>query len=292
MAVYDRALITGGGGMLASALIGQLRQRGIEPLAPSHAELDVSQDSGTVIGIVLAHKPTLIINCAAFTKVDACEVEQQIALRVNGFAPSKLSAAAGAIGAKFVHYSTDFVFDGGATRPYQPEDPVNPLSVYGSTKQFGERMIQRAQGVDWIIIRTAWLYGPGGPCFPQSILNAARAGKPLNVVDDQVGSPTFTNDLAQATLELIDKRAQGIWHVVNDGQTSWHGFAAAILEEFKVDAKLSRTTSSEWKKSRPTSATRPAYSVLDISPFEKLTGHRTRHWREALREYASIVETG
>ena len=141
----------------------------------------------------------------------------------------------------------------------------------------------------WLIIRTAWLYGPGGPCFPQTIVNAARAGKPLNVVDDQLGSPTFTYDLAARDARVDRARRTGIWHVVNDGQVTWHDFAAAILEEFNVKANLSRTTSAEWKKTRPDSAIRPAYSVLDITPFEQLTGHRTRHWRQALREYARLL---
>jgi dTDP-4-dehydrorhamnose reductase len=150
-------------------------------------------------------------------------------------------------------------------------------------------LLKASDLTDWLIVRTAWLYGPGGPSFPQAIQNAARAGKPLTVVDDQTGSPTFTNDLAQATLELIEHNASGIWHIVNDGETTWFDFAAAILDEFHIDANLSRTTSAEWKKSRPNSAIRPAYSVLDITPFEKLTGHRTRHWREALKEYARIM---
>jgi dTDP-4-dehydrorhamnose reductase len=190
-----------------------------------------------------------------------------------------------------VHYSTDYVFDGTLRRPLRPDDPVGPQSAYGRSKLLGEQLLQRDAPDRWLIIRTAWLYGPGGANFPQAILNAARAGKPLTVVDDQVGSPTFTFDLAAATLELIDRGApSGIWHVVNDGQTTWYDFAAAILEEFHIGgASLSRTSSAEWKRMRPNSAVRPAYSVLDITPFEQLTGHRTRPWRVALREYAGLL---
>jgi dTDP-4-dehydrorhamnose reductase len=146
----------------------------------------------------------------------------------------------------------------------------------------------------WLILRTAWLYGPGGPCFPQTMLNVARAGKPLKVVSDQIGSPTFTFDLADATLDLIDRDApSGVWHLINSGSVSWHGFAAAIFDEFGVaNADLSPITSADWKRTRPDSATRPAYSVLDTTPYERLTGRPMRPWREALRDYRRAVEPG
>jgi len=252
------------------------------------ASLDVCEEKG-VRNLFSQGGYRLLVNCAAYTKVDLAEQEPDRADNVNGYAVENLAQACRENDAMLVHFSTDYVFDGTLRRPLRPDDPVGPQSAYGRSKLLGEKLLQQYALNHWLIIRTAWLYGPGGPCFPQAILNAARAGKPLNVVDDQIGSPTLTFDLAQATLELIDKNAQGIWHVVNDGQTSWHDFAAAILDEFKVDARLSRTTSAEWKKTRPNSATRPAYSVLDISPFEKLTGHRTRHCGDALREYARVA---
>jgi dTDP-4-dehydrorhamnose reductase len=184
-----------------------------------------------------------------------------------------------------IHYSTDFVFDGSSTRPYRPEDQVKPLSAYGRSKLLGERAIQKINPPGWVIIRTAWLYGPGGPCFPQTMINAARAGKPLKVVDDQIGSPTFTHDLADATLDLLDRGAIGIWHVTNAGSVSWHGFTAAILDEFGLRTDLSKTTSAEWKKLRPNSAIRPAYSVLDVERFHQFVGRPMRDWRAALHAY-------
>jgi dTDP-4-dehydrorhamnose reductase len=234
-------------------------------------------------------RPAVVINCAAYTKVDAAEQNEPLANAVNGQAVGRLAALCRESGATLVHFSTDYVFDGTLRRPLRPDDPVGPQSAYGRSKLLGEQLLQQHAPPNWLIIRTAWLYGPGGPSFPLAILNAARAGKPLSVVDDQTGSPTFTFDLAQATLELIDRGATGIWHIVNDGSVTWHDFAAAILEEFHLQAPLSRTTSAKWKQDRPNSAIRPSYSVLDIDPFEKLTGHRTRHWREALREYAQVM---
>ena len=154
----------------------------------------------------------------------------------------------------------------------------------------GEQHVARVNPPGWLIIRTAWLYGPGGPCFPQTMINAARAGKPLKVVDDQVGSPTFTRDLADATLSLVNAEATGIFHVVNGGQTTWHDFTAAILEEFELTTGLSRTTSAEWKRTRTDSATRPAYSVLDSSEYARVTGRTMRDWRAALHDYRLALE--
>jgi dTDP-4-dehydrorhamnose reductase len=278
-------LVTGGGGMLATAFRRLLPQAHFA----DKTTLDVTDEKG-VRTLFLQMKPTLVINCAAYTKVDRAEQETDRANLVNGHALQTIAEVSRQSDTTLVHFSTDYVFDGTLRRPLRPDDPVGPQSAYGRSKLLGEKLLQQHAPKRWLIIRTAWLYGPGGPCFPQAILNAARAGKPLNVVDDQVGSPTFTYDLAQATLDLIELRAQGIWHIVNDGAVTWHDFAAAILDEFKVEAKLSRTTSAQWRQTRPDSATRPAYSVLNIGPFERLTGHRLRHWREALREYAAFRE--
>lgn len=288
MGVYDRIMITGGGGMLAKALIGALRARGREPTALDRAALDVT-NFPEVVRTIENLKPTLILNCAAHTKVDLCEEQEDLANLINGSAPGVLAAAAKDVGAKFVHYSTDFVFNASATRPWREEDPTNPLSAYGRSKLAGEKRVAR-DGAGWVILRTAWLYGPGGPCFPMTIINAAKAGKPLKVVEDQIGSPTFTHDLADATLNLLDAAASGIFHVVNAGKTSWHDFTAAILSEFGLKADLSRTTSAEWKRQRPNSATRPTYSVLDTSKYTQTTGPKMRDWREALAAYHHALD--
>jgi dTDP-4-dehydrorhamnose reductase len=287
---YERVVITGGGGMLAQALVRSMRTRGIPvvPLNRMHCNVAIESD---VFRMFMDLRPTLLLNCSAYTKVDQAEQEPEVAEEVNGFAVGTLARLAKQHGTTLVHFSTDFVFNGSSTRPYRADDPVNPLSTYGRTKLLGERELQANAPARWIIARTAWLYGPGGPCFPMSIVNAARAGKPLNVVADQAGCPTFTHDLADATLELIDRDATGIWHVTSGGQTNWHDFAAAILDEFDLRGKadLKPITSGEWKQTRPHSAARPAYSVLDITPYERLTGKAMRPWREALREYRSIV---
>jgi len=166
------------------------------------------------------------------------------------------------------------------------------LSAYGRSKLAGEKAIASEGGENWLILRTAWLYGPGGPCFPMTMVKAALAAKPLKVVDDQIGSPTFTHDLAEATLNLLDVGATGIFHLANAGEISWHDFTAAILEEFALSARteLSRTTSAEWKKLRPNSAIRPAYSVLDTSKYTQATGKTMRNWREGLAAYHQALD--
>jgi dTDP-4-dehydrorhamnose reductase len=288
MALYDSILITGGSGMLAQALQLSLRTRGKEPVMLARAALDIGNKSD-VDRVFQQHQPTLILNCAAHTKVDLCEQQEDLANSINGAGAEHLAQASLEHGTRLVHYSTDFVFDGSGTRPYQTADPVNPLSAYGRSKLRGEQAIARINPPGWMIIRTAWLYGPGGPCFPQTMINVAKAGKPLKVVDDQIGAPTFTHDLADATLDLLDHNAQGLWHISNSGSTSWHDFTAAILEEFGLKTDLSRTTSAEWKKLRPTSAHRPAYSVLDVEPFARLVGRPMRPWREALTGYRQAL---
>jgi dTDP-4-dehydrorhamnose reductase len=285
---YERVLITGAGGMLAKALALSLHKRGVTPVTLDRSAMDVAR-ADEVTRVFAEHKPTVVFNCAAHTKVDLCEEQEDLANEINGTGAENLANASKAHGARLVHYSTDFVFDGSATRPYRPADPVNPLSAYGRSKLLGEQAIQRIDSTDWLVVRTAWLYGPGGPCFPQTMINAARAGKPLKVVDDQVGSPTFTHDLAEGTLGLLDHGATGVWHLTNAGSISWHGFTAAILEEFGLKTELGTTTSAEWKQLRPRSATRPAYSVLDVEPFARLVGRPMRPWRDALSDYRKAL---
>src|SRR4051794_29018146 len=197
--VYDRVLITGGGGMLARALAAALRTRGHEPILVDHATLDVTQYQKVADAFGKYEFPTLVLNCAAFTKVDLCEGQPQAAHAVNATGAANVASCALLYCAKkLVHFSTDFVFDGAKRQPYRPDDSVNPLSVYGASKLQGEREVASLGPSESLIIRTAWLYGPGGPNFVQTMLNVARAGKSLRVVDDQVGAPTFTHDLAEA----------------------------------------------------------------------------------------------
>jgi dTDP-4-dehydrorhamnose reductase len=289
MTTIEPILITGGGGMLAHALTRALQSRGKTAVAIARADCDIA-DPAAVARVFEQHRPTLLLNCAAHTKVDLCEQQGELADSINGHAVGILAEQSRRFDTTLVHYSTDFVFDGSLRRPYRPDDTTHPLSAYGSSKLLGEQKLQDNAPQRWLIIRTAWLYGRNGPCFPRTMVNVARQGKPLKVVSDQTGSPTLTDDLAEATLDLLDRGAAGTWHIGNTGQTTWFDFTAAILEEFGLKTDLSATTSAEWFKLRPDSAVRPAYSVLDTDPFARLAGRPMRHWREALRDYRLQVE--
>jgi dTDP-4-dehydrorhamnose reductase len=287
MALFDSILVTGGRGMLAHALDVALKRRGHSPVLASRADCDVAEPA-QVTALFKRLRPTMVLNCAAYTKVDQAEKEPDQADRANGEGPRVLADACRRSGAALVHFSTDYVFDGSSRRPWRPDDAVNPQGAYGRSKLLGERAIQQSPPARWLVLRTAWLYGPNGPNFVQTMLNVARAGKSLKVVNDQVGSPTYTMDLAEATLDLLDCGAKGVYHVANAGQTSWFDFARAIFEEWGLSPDLKPTTSAEWKATKPDSATRPAYSVLDLEPLERILGRPMRPWREGLRAYRSL----
>jgi len=288
LSLFDSIVITGGNGMLAHAFVRNLSSRGLKAQALDRSACDITSEAD-VKRMFERHRPTLLLNCAAHTKVDLAEDEPEKANAINGDAVGLLAKAAAANDACLVHFSTDFVFNGRGTRPYRADDPVAPLSAYGRSKILGEQKLRDNAPRNWLIIRTAWLYGRNGPCFPRTIVERARAGHPLKVVNDQIGSPTYTEDLAAATLDLLDRQKTGIWHLTNSGSVSWFEFAKAAVEEFHVDATVAPTTTAEWLKVRPKQAIRPAYSVLDVEPYAKAVGRPMLPWREALGDYAAAV---
>ena len=289
MGLFDSVVITGGKGMLAQALYSVLRARDVNVNAVPRKEWDIT-DPPQIELMIEDYRPTLIFNCAAYTKVDLAESERDAAMACNADAVGSLAEICRDSAVALVHFSTDYVFDGTLNRPLRPDDPVGPRSVYGQSKLKGERLLQASSPAHWMIVRTAWLYGWGGANFVRTMVNAAKAGKALSVVNDQVGSPTYTMDLARATLGLLDRGASGIWHISNAGETTWLDFARAIFEEWRLTPLLQSTTSAQWKAQHPQSAIRPAYSVLDVSPIEKLLGRPMRHWREALRDFKREVD--
>jgi dTDP-4-dehydrorhamnose reductase len=282
-------LITGAGGLLAKALRQSLAARGITPIVLARQDCDVT-DPAAVGKCFEVHRPRVVLNCSAYTKVDQAEREPSAADAVNAAAVAHLAAESRRHDAILVHYSTDFVFNGQSTRPYLPDDPTEPLSAYGRSKLLGEKMLQEHGPRRWLILRTAWLYGIGGPCFPRTIVDRARTGQPLRVVSDQIGCPTYVADLAEATLNLLDRHAMGILNVVNAGSASWFEFAQAILKAFDLKTDLSPVTTAEWTAMRPGQAIRPANSVLDISAYTHSIGPM-RPWQEALVDYARKVQS-
>lgn len=276
-----RWLITGAGGMVGQDLTQELTSRGEETIAVAKADLDIT-DARIVSAFVREKKPSIIINCAAYTKVDKAEEEEAIANAVNGSSVEFLAQAANDVDALLVQISTDFVFDGTKRTPYDINDTTHPLSVYGSSKLLGEHAATHAKR--HLILRTSWLFGTHGPNFVESIRNQIRKGtNPLRVVDDQRGRPTYTPHLAHAIIRLASLDATGVAHYADADECSWFDFANAIVEECGADTPVKPVPTSEF----PRPATRPAYSVLSTERYERVTGVRPESWRDGLREYLS-----
>jgi len=291
MSLYHSIVITGGGGMLGHALADLLISRGHAPVVLARGECDITNPHH--LEHIFRSPPTLFLNCAAHTKVDLCEEQRELADDINGRAVGKIAELCARYGTRLVHVSTDFVFDGAQRppyRPYRPDDAVHAIQAYGQSKLLGETELQRHAPRDWMIVRTAWVYGRHGANFPRTMVNAARQNKPLAVVADQVGSPTHTADLADGILALLDNGAKGIWHVTNSGQTNWLDFAQAALAEFGLGNEIKPLTSEQWLKIKPNSAVRPPYTVLDTSGFERLVGRPMRSWQDGLKDFAAAVK--
>jgi dTDP-4-dehydrorhamnose reductase len=281
-------LILGGSGMLAHALARSAEMRGRPSVLLSRAQCDVTKPDD-IKSALRTHRPEIVLNCAAFTKVDVCETESPLADAVNGHAVEHLLRETGGSGTKLVHFGSDFVFDGASDRPYREEDSAHPLSAYGRSKYLGESALLAHPNDNWLLLRTAWLYGRNGVCFPRTMVELARKGVPLSIVNDQIGSPTFTDDLAEATFDLLDQNAAGLYHVVNSGQASWFDFAVATLEAFNISHPVAPISTEGWRAKRPGQAIRPAYSVLDTTKIANQLGRPIRPWRDALANFAKIV---
>lgn len=279
----ERVFITGGQGMLAQAIQQALRDRQIEFISPARDLCDITRSDDLARQIDLV-EPTVVINCAAFTKVDVCEKTPELANEVNGHAVGRLGSVCATRGIRVVHFSTDYVFDGKSNRPYQPGDVTQPINAYGASKRFGEQLLLETHGDGSLIVRTSWLFGAGGPSFPRTILTRARAEQPLQVVNDQHGCPTYTADLAAATLQLIDRGARGIHHFCNSEPTTWFNFAREVLRVFEVAGEIDAISSAAWAERYPATATRPAYGVLAVEL-------PARPWRETLPDFRRAIES-
>lgn len=277
-----RMLVFGGTGMLGRAVVAQGRRRHAV-LALSHAQADIT-DRERLLYWARAFAPTVVLNCAAFTQVDACESESERAMLHNGRAVANVVAAARAVGADLLHVSSDYVFDGRAREPYREDAATAPLSVYGQSKLLGEQEALAYERA--LVVRASWLFGPGGPNFVATIRRLILEGKtPLRVVDDQVGTPTYTPFLARALWDLAGKGLQGILHYRNREPVSWYGFAREIAAHVRSGTEVIPVTTAEF--TRP--AARPAYSVLDVSRFETTVDRRVEPWEWGLAAYLDFL---
>ena len=273
-----RILITGGDGMLALDVQRAAEGAGLNVVALSRTQLDIT-DRAAVMDAIDGASVDTVINCAAFTDVDGAESRLQDATAVNGAGAGNVAAAAAASGAWVVHVSTDYVFDGEKPTAYVESDLVAPVSAYGRSKLDGERAVATAAPEQHTIVRSAWLFGAGGKCFPKTILRAASERPELTVVSDQVGCPTFTGHLAGALVELAARRTPGILHVAGAGHCSWHEFAAAIVAAGDLDCPVRPISTAEY----PLPARRPANSVL----ISERGAPKLPDWRAGLAAFMS-----
>lgn len=273
-----RVLITGAHGMLGRDLQAVLADTPHSVTAAGRDDLDIT-DRAAADRLVPGHH--WVINCAAYTAVDDAETDRDTARAINATGAGHLASAARAAGARIVQISTDYVFDGNATRPYSEDAPVNPLSVYGATKAEGEKLV-RAASPDAIVLRTAWLYGEHGPNFVSAILDASRTRDTVSVLTDQRGQPTWTRDLAQRILSIIEHDLTGgAYHATNAGDASRFEFAQEIYRLAGLDTR--RVTPAEaGEQQRP--APRPGYSVLGHEAWKRTRLTPLRPWRAALEE--------
>lgn len=282
-----RIMITGAAGQLGLALNRlikahdeyELFRTGTKesPDGEIHA-MDITQEVA-VRTYIKEIKPDIIINCAALTAVDRCEGEQELAYRINALGPKYLAEAAEEIGAKLVHISTDYVYDGRGTAPYTEDSKPNPISVYGRTKLAGEEFVQEYCSRAFIL-RTAWVYGEGKN-FVRTMLRLAENNSKIRVVSDQYGTPTSALELARVVVFLMETESYGIYHATCEGSTSWYEFALTIFKEAGVSVEVEAIKTSEY----PAPAKRPMYSVLDKRALRERHGYVMQDWKEAFKEY-------
>lgn len=275
-----KVLLIGGSGQLGRELQGRWTLDAVS--APSHEEADI-RDTARVVDLLDRQQPDIVVNCAAFHNVDVCESEPANAMAVNALAVDALVAACAERGVDFMTISTDYVFDGEATRPYTEDDCPRPISAYGVSKLAGELLVARRRGKAYVV-RTCGVYGLHASrskgTFVDRVIAQARAGEPIRVVNDVVASPTYAGHLALALRALVETRAYGLYHAANVGPVSWYDFAAKALELAGIAHPIEPISASAWKAA----ARRPAYSALANAKLERL-GIRLPRWDEGVAAY-------
>ena len=278
-----KILITGANGMLGHDLEKILKDKH-ELVLTTSKTLDIT-DKKQAMEVICETKPDVVINSAAYTDVDGCEENQDIAYAVNGDGVRNLALACKEVGCPLVHVSTDYVFNGKSDRPWVEDDEIGPISVYGKSKLKGEEAILEILD-KYFIVRTAWLYGVNGKNFPKTMLELAESHPEITVVYDEVGSPTYTPDLAYGISQLIETDYYGIYHLTNSGSCSWCEFARYIFDVAEVDVKVIPVTASEFARAAP----RPSYSVLENKNWVDKGFEPLRSYKEAIKEYVELIK--
>jgi len=273
-----KILVTGAHGQLGKELVELLvKKHDVKGLGKD--QLDITNED-QCIQVITDFKPDVIIHCAAYTAVDLAETEEDLAYKINAYGTRNLAVTAEQNGAKLCYISTDYVFDGRSSKPYREYDNTNPLSVYGKSKRAGERLCQTLSS-RYFIVRTSWVYGLNGANFVKTMLKLAKERDTLKVVNDQVGSPTYTLDLAKFLEELVQTEKYGVYHATNSGVCSWYDFACAIFEESGMAINVEPCTTEEF----PRPALRPRYSAMEHLSIRANGFKELRPWREGLKSF-------
>jgi dTDP-4-dehydrorhamnose reductase len=274
-----KVVVTGAAGQLGQDVIKELARKNHQAFGTDRTRLDITNevDVTTYINEV---KPDVILHCAAYTNVDAAEENEEVAYQINAAGTEYLAKAAKQTGAKMLYISTDYVFDGTATEPYEVDEPTKPLGAYGRTKLAGEQLLQKHLD-EFFIVRTAWVFGIHGNNFVKTMIRLGKERGEVGVVHDQVGSPTYTVDLAKFMVELMETEKYGIYHATNSGTCSWYEFAVEIFKQEDMKVTVNPLTSDQF----PRPAARPKYSVLSKKMIEKQGLSPLRDWKEALAAY-------
>lgn len=281
-----KVLVTGASGQLGLDVCAELARRVIEHKGTSSADLDVT-DGAAVQEAVRSYGPDAVIHCAAYTKVDRAEDEPDKCWAVNADGTKNIALACRETGAKLLYISTDYVFPGNGERPYEPSDPVGPLGVYGESKLAGELAV-RTLLEKYFIVRISWVFGMNGSNFVKTMLRLAESRDEVNVVCDQIGSPTYTADLAPLLCDMVLTEKYGIYQATNEGECSWAEFAAEIFQDAGYSTKVKPIPTSEY----PTRAVRPLNSRMSRDKLETVGFHRLPAWKDALERYIKELRHG
>ncbi|MDQ1000812.1 dTDP-4-dehydrorhamnose reductase [Neobacillus niacini] len=274
-----KVVVTGAGGQLGQDVLLELERKNHQAFGADRQQLDITKEED-VLAFISEVKPDVILHCAAYTNVDAAEENEEAAYQVNAAGTEYLAKAAKQIGAKMLYVSTDYVFDGSASEPYEVDEPTKPLGAYGRTKLAGEQLLQK-QLDEFFIVRTAWVFGIHGNNFVKTMIRLGKERGEVGVVHDQVGSPTYTVDLARFMVELMETDKYGIYHATNSGICSWYEFAVEIFKQANMKVTVNPLTTDQF----PRPAARPKYSVLSKKRIEKQGLKPLRDWKEALAAY-------
>lgn len=278
-----KVLVTGVKGQLGYDVMNELKKRGLEAVGADIEEMDIT-DEESVNRFIMAAKPDAVIHCAAYTAVDAAEENEDICRRVNADGTRNIAKVCKELDCKMIYISTDYVFDGQGSRPWEPDEERHPLNVYGQTKYEGELAVQELLE-KYFIVRIAWVFGVNGKNFVKTMLNLAQTHDTLTVVNDQYGSPTYTYDLARLLVDMVQTDKYGIYHATNEGICTWYEFACEIFKQANVAVKVLPVSAAEYRaKAKRPENSRMSKEKLTENGFERLPS-----WQDALGRYLAVI---